>query len=120
MIQQKTVNVRGTDYMLTHLPATKGVRVLKQLGKLVGPAIGSYQSAGIPAAIAVLFENIESVDVENLIKELVGSASKGSMGINFDMEFAGQYDKLMLLVQEVVEFNFGSVFTLLGSEESHL
>lgn len=120
MIQQKTVSVRGTDYMLTHLPATKGVRVLKQLGKLVGPAIGSYQSAGIPAAIAVLFDNIESVDVETLIKELVGSASKGSMGINFDMEFAGEYDKLMLLVQEVVEFNFGSVFTLLGSEEKPL
>ena len=120
MIQQKMVTVRDTEYMLTHLPATRGVRVLKQLGKLVGPAIGSYQAGGIPAAVEVLFNNIESVDVENLIKELVGSASKGSMAINFDMEFAGQYDKLMLLVQEVVEFNFGSVFTLLGSDESLL
>lgn len=120
MIQQKVVTVRDTEYMLTHLPATKGVRILKHLGKLVGPAIGSYQSGGIPAAVEVLFSNIESVDVEALIKELVGSASKGSMAINFDMEFAGQYDKLMLLVQEVVEFNFGSVFTLLGSDESLL
>jgi hypothetical protein len=39
------------------------------------------------------------------------------MAINFDMEFAGKYDKLFNLVKEILEFNFGSVFTLFGSEE---
>lgn len=120
MIQQKSTTIQGTEYLLTHLPATKGVRVLKQLGKLVGPAIGSYQEGGIPAAVEVLFNNIDTVDVESLIKELVNTVSKGSMAVNFDMEFAGQYDKLFLLVQEVVEFNFGSVFTLLGSDANPL
>lgn len=120
MIQQKPVNIQGTDYLITHLPATKGVRVLKQLGKLVGPAIGSYQEGGIPSAVEVLFNNIDTVDVEALIKELVNTVSKGSMAVNFDMEFAGQYDKLFMLVQEVVEFNFGSVFTLLGSDANPL
>lgn len=116
MIAQKTVNIRGEDFLLTHMPAGRGVRVLKQLGKLAGPALSSYQASGITGAVSALFDNIDAVDVENLIKELVSTASKGSMAINYDMEFAGAYDKLFLLVQEVVEFNFGSVFTLLGSE----
>lgn len=116
MIQQKTVTIKGTDYMITHMPAGRGVRVLKQIGKLVGPAFSSLQAGGMAAAITALFDNIDSVDVESLIKELVSSASKGSTAINYDMEFAGAYDKLFLLVQEVVEFNFGSVFTLLDSD----
>lgn len=116
MILQKQITVQGTDYTITHLPTTKGIRVLKQIGKLVGPAMLSYQGGGVAAAIGAIFENIDSVDVESLIKELIASVSKGSMAINYDMEFAGEYDKLYQLVQEVVEFNFGSVFTLLGSD----
>jgi len=117
MIEQKVVSIKGTDFSITHLPASKGVRVLKQLGKLSGPAFSSYQDGGLSAAIAALFDNIDSVDVEQLIRDLVATASKGSMAINYDMEFAGKYDTLFLLVKEVIEFNFGSVFTLLGSEE---
>lgn len=116
MIEQKHVTIKGESYMLTHMPASRGIRVLKQLGKLVGPAIGSIQAGGMSAAISTLFDNIDAVDVETLIKELVSTASKGNVAINYDMEFAGAYDKLFLLVQEVVEFNFGSVFTLLDSD----
>lgn len=118
MIGQKTVNIKGDSFLLTHLPATKGIKVMKQIGKLSGPAIGAMtKEAGLMGALQALFDNIDSVDVESLIRELVNSASKGSVGINFDMEFAGQYDKLYLLVKEIVEFNFGSVFTLIGSGE---
>lgn len=117
MIGQKTVTVKDTDYVITHMPAGKGVRILKQIGKLVGPAFTSLQAGGTAAAIASLFDNIDNVDVEALIRELISTASKGSVAINYDMEFAGAYDKLFLLAQEVVEFNFGSVFTLLGSDD---
>lgn len=116
MIAQKTVNIRGEDFILTHMPAGRGVRVLKQLGKLAGPALVAQSTTGLAGALSALFDNIDTVDVESLIKELVGTASKGNMAINYDMEFAGAYDKLFLLVQEVVEFNFGSVFTFLGSD----
>lgn len=114
MIQQKTVVIKGDSYVLTHLSATKGIKTLKQIVKLVGPAI-AVQDGGLMGALGKLFENLDSVDVESLIRELVNSASKGSVAINFDTEFAGEYDKLFMLVKEVVEFNFGSVFTLLGS-----
>lgn len=114
-IGQKHVNILGTDYMITHFPAMRGTRVLKQLTTLIGPSFAALQAGGdLGAALNILFSNLDQ-NVEQLIVELVSTCSKGSVGINFDMEFAGEYDKLFLLVKEVVEFNFGSVFTLLGS-----
>lgn len=125
MIEQKTITVLDTDYMLTHFPATKGVRLLKQIIKLVGPAFAEISKGAqgeadaeqqiIGMAMEKLFENLDSVDIEALVKELVSSASKGSVGINFDNEFAGDYLRLFELVKAVVEFNFGSVFTLVGT-----
>ena len=116
MIQQKHVTIKGTDYMITHLPAIRGTRVLKQIIKLVGPSFAQFQnSQNLSGALTVLFENLDSVGVEQLIQELISTVSKGSTGINYDMEFAGEYDKLFLLVKEIVEFNYGSVFQMLGS-----
>ncbi len=116
-IGQKQVTILGTEYLITHFPAMRGTRVLKQLTKILGPALVQMQGDGqdkIGNAMNALFENLDQ-GVEQLIVELVSTCSKGSVGINFDMEFAGEYDKLFLLVREVIEFNFGSVFTLLGS-----
>lgn len=118
MIQQKTVSVLGTDYLLTHIPAIRGTRMLKRLVKLVGPAMATFQKDNdLGGAMSALFESLDD-GVEALIVELVASATKGSVGINFDSEFAGEYDKLALLVKEIVEFNYGSVFSLLGSDAS--
>lgn len=116
-IQQKQVTVKGTEYLLTHIPAIRGTRMLKQIIKLVGPSFAKFQQEqNLGGAMSVLFDNLDAAGVEQLIIDLVASANKGSVGINFDMEFAGEYDKLYLLVKEIVEFNFGSVFTLFGSD----
>lgn len=117
MIEQKTVTVGGTEYILTQFPALKGLKLGKALIKLIGPSFAKFQeSQNLAGAMTALFDNLDSIAVEELIVHLVSSASKGSVGINFDSEFAGEYDKLFLLVKEVVEFNYGSVFTLLGSD----
>ena len=128
MIKQKTTTINGEEFLLSTIPATKGIKLLKQLTKLIGPSFTELLKGGentddsvSPMGIAMekLFDNLDTVDVESLIKELVASsATKGSMAINFDMEFSGEYGKLFTLVKEIVEFNYGSVFTLFGSEES--
>lgn len=116
MIEQKTVTVLGTDYMLTHMPAIRGTRMLKRIVKLVGPAMATFQKEqDLSGAMSALFDSLDD-GLEALLVELVASATKGSMAINFDSEFAGAYDRLFLLVQEIVEFNYGSVFQLLGSD----
>lgn len=117
-IQQKLVNVKGTDYLLNSIPAIKGTRLLKQIIQLVGPAFAEMQKegGGIAPALEVIFDKLDQAGVEQLIIDLIAlSVTKQGMNVNFDMEFASEYDRLFLLVKEVVEFNFGSVFTLLGS-----
>lgn len=116
-IKQKTVVIGEEEFLLNTLPATKGLKLLKQITKLVGPAFGEIlkgEDGGMNAAIEKLIENLDQVEVEVLVKELVSSATKGTIVINFDSEFSGEYDKLFKLVKEVVEFNYGSVFTLVG------
>lgn len=118
-IEQKVVSVAGSDFLITHLPASKGLVVMKDLVKLIGPVIGRLGTDTGPATIVeALAENIDNVDVTQLLQRLMVTVSKSNgQPLNFDMDFAGQYHVLLKLAQEVVEFNFGSVFTLLGSAE---
>ncbi|WOZ57485.1 tail assembly chaperone [Pseudomonas phage vB_PseuGesM_254] len=122
-IQQKPVTIQGTEFLISHLPTTRGITVMKQLVKVAGPAMAKFDSSGeegtaIAGVIGAVLDNLDQVDVENLIKQIVSSATlKNGMAIQFETEFAGAYDKLYLLLKEVVEFNFGSVFTLFGSGE---
>lgn len=118
-IQQKEVTVGSDVFMLTQMPATKGIKTLKQLLRLIGPAAAEiFQEGNVTKAVDRLVENIDSVDVEVLFKDLIATTAKQNMAVNFDNEFAGDYGKLMMLCKEVVEFNFGNVFTLLGSSAS--
>jgi hypothetical protein len=119
MLQQKQVVVNDCEYMITQFPATKGVRLAKQVGKLVAPVMRELYSedGGYLRAVEAFLLSLDDVDFETLSKDLIGSVSKQGMSINFDYEFAGKYDVLLRLLLEVIQFNFGSVFTLLGSEE---
>ena len=123
-IRQKTIEVNGSEYLITQLGAIKGTRVLKELTKLVGPAFAKLQtkdavgqSGTLGDALGILFENLDNANIEGIIMELANTVSKANgSAIVFDMEFAGEYDKLYLVLKEVLEFNFGSVFTLFGSQ----
>ncbi|WKV20447.1 hypothetical protein 16Q_054 [Pseudomonas phage 16Q] len=116
-IKQKEVTIKDETYLLTQLPGMTGLKLGKQLIKTLGPSFAVLQGegGGISAALNILFENLDD-NAEALVIALASSASKGSMAINFNSEFAGEYDKLFLLVKEIVEFNYGSVFQMLGSD----
>lgn len=136
MIEQRNVHFDGTDYMITQFKATLGIKLLKQLTKLLGPAFIELQRAGdtsdikgknaeeakakreenaMMSAAQILIDNLDNVEVEQLVLALMSGVTKGTMPINFDMEFAGKYDVLFSLLKEVVSFNYGNVFSKLGS-----
>lgn len=125
---QKIVPINGEDFQLNLFPGGKGLRLLNKIRGIAIPALAELQKeankgeeeAGdvIGVFISKVMEGMDKVDVEALVKELITSVSKDNMAINFDTEFAGEYDKLIALVKEVIMFNFGSVFTLVGSNES--
>lgn len=119
MISQKIVQIKGKDYILNQFPATKGVRILKELIKIVGTAFADIQEGnGVSVArvMSSIVDNLDKVEVDILLKDMLSGVNDGqsNMPINVDMEFAGRYDTLFELVQEVISFNFESVFTLAG------
>ena len=122
MLKQKEFEFEGVKYMATAFPAMKGLNIWKRITKLVGPALLAMAGDGsvldnksaMQLAAEALIEGLDRVEVEQLVQELVASVSKGNMTINFDMEFSASYDKLAVVVWEVVQLNFGSLFSKKG------
>jgi hypothetical protein len=122
-IQQLDVHIDGVDYKITQFLTTKGLGIEVKLMKLLGPSFMELQKASqdenaqeavLSAAITVLIEQFDKVDVVALIKELLSGVTKGTATINFDQEFAGRYGVIFDLVKEVLKFNFADVFSKLG------
>lgn len=135
-MKQKNIIINGQDYLLTTFKATIGLKLLKQLTKLIGPAFLELQKVDMSEAkgknaeqikerleeqammnaASVLIDNLDNVEVEALVFNLIDQGvTKGGMKLNFDIEFSGQFDVLFDLVKEVISFNYGNVFSKLGS-----
>lgn len=124
MREQKEVQVMGDTYLLNQFGALEGLKYQKALAAVIMPAIAEISSRddlsegeAISIGLNKLSENIDKLDETMIQAMVVRGATKGSVTINFDNEFAGKYNKLFMLLKEIVMFNFGSVFTMLGSEE---
>ena len=125
MREQKTVTVQGEEFLLNQFGAIEGLKYQKALAGVLMPAIAEISAQGeslseggaIAIGMSKLAENIDKIDERMIEAMVVRGATKGSVAINFDNEFAGNYSKLFMLLKEIVVFNFGSVFTMLGSEE---
>lgn len=121
-IDQKVVELNGNEYIIDALPATKGIVVLKQLTKLLGPSVSHLFNPvegenSMNKAVSALMESVDSVNLESLLKDLMASVTKNNVAINFDREFRGQYDLLFMLSKEVIELNYGSLFQIAGFAE---
>lgn len=114
MIEQKEVTIKGDKYLMTQFGGMKGIKIGKRVGKIILPVIGvafSEEEGSVGNILNVVVENLDQLD-EQLIMELVGSVTKNGVAIDFDREFAGNYDTLFKLLQEVIQFNFDSLFQL--------
>lgn len=114
MIEQKEVTIKGEKYLMTQFGGIKGVKLGKRVGRILLPILGvafSEGEADMKSIITVIVDNLDYLD-EQLIMELVGSVTKNGVQIDFDKEFAGNYDTLFKLLKEVIEFNFNSLFQM--------
>lgn len=119
-ITRKSVPIGDAQYEIQAFPATKGIRIFKNLAKLIGPALKALseskneEEASI-MAIGALMESMDDVAVDELMQQLMSGVTKDKMAINFDTEFMADYGKLVKLAQEVVALNWGSLFNVLGT-----
>jgi len=124
MREQKQVTIGKSQYLLHQFGAIEGIRYQKALAAVILPAIAEITKSGgmsdegaMSIAMGKLAENIDKIDEKMIEAMVVRGATKDSVAINFDNDFAGKYMELFQLLKEIVMFNFGSVFTMLGSDE---
>ena len=121
------VNLEGEEYVVTPIPAIKGLSFMRRLTKLLGPSMtalfsqskdaeeaGEVGMDSMQKAVDLLVENMDSPEIEQLILDLMKTVTKNGQPLNFNMEFTASYGKLFKLLTEVVKVNFGSLFQLSG------
>lgn len=122
MREQKQVEINGDTYLITQFPARKGIRIGKKVAKIILPAIGKMyggdeKELNLGDMFEVIAENLDELD-DKTIDELLSETTVNKYTIDADNLFAGNYGTLFLLLWEIIEFNFSSVFsTLTGDTE---
>ena len=118
-VLSQAVELGDSSYQITQFTATKGLRFFRMISKYAAPLIGLMSAKegdgdAVSQAIEALMENLGDDKFDVLIKDMYNASGFVSQGDgqqpNFDFFFAGNYDKLITLITEIIKFNFGSVF----------
>jgi hypothetical protein len=115
----------GTSHTwsVQQFPATEGLRVFARLLQLIGPAAGQALAAlkggrglmdaevnsdALGAAVAALAARLDEDTVIGLVQRLLKEVRKDGREVLpvFDIEFMGQYGKLVQVLRLVLEHNF--------------
>ena len=115
MKNQKVVRINDKAYLINAFKGRMGWSFLPRLTKYIFPFItfvfnseGSEEDA-IPA-IMELLSGENAKEVEQLIIDIVENVQVDGMDIDFNDEFAQNYDALILLVVEVIKLNYFDSF----------
>lgn len=117
MIEQKEVKINEDTYLLTQFGGMKGLKYGKRVGRILLPIMsvvfsGDGEEVSMGRVIDVVVDNLDELDEDLIVKLVTEGVTKNGVQIDFDKEFAGNYDTLVKLLQEIVQFNFQSLFQL--------
>lgn len=116
-IETKRVTVCDTEFEITQFGGWKGIQLGRKILKIIAPVLpylmaASEDGAGMYDIVSMSGDIFDEVD-DALIKEILSLTYKDKRELNIDVDFAGNYDTLILLIVEVIKFNWGkSVFSL--------
>lgn len=114
MIEQKNVTVNGEEYLITQFGARKGWKLGRKVAKVMLPVISKFYSeegGSFGDMMEAVAENIDQLD-DQTIDELLSNVSYKKQQIDIDNHFAGNYGSMLLLIWEVIMYNFQDVFTM--------
>ena len=110
-IENKTVTVNGTEFEIEQFGGKQGSRLFKRVLKIVSPVMPllfeAYQEEGALVGLFGYAGEIFDMFDDELIDSLLSRTTKGKYAIDFDKDFAGEVDTLVLLLMEVIKFNWG-------------
>lgn len=127
MIQAKSKTIEGDKYTVTQMGARRALKIQAKLMKLAGPSLSiMLAQAGktvddaekcLPDVVLLLVNQLDEKTFDALVMELMQGIRKNDVEIvesTFDNEFGGELNKLFLVIQYVLEVNFGDFFSERG------
>ena len=108
---QKLVRLNDKAYMINAFKGLTGWSYLPRLTKYVFPFIGFMLNEGkgdeeVVGQLVNLLTGENAKEVEQLIIDMVSDIQVDNSRIDFDNEFAQNYDSLILLFVEVIKLNY--------------
>ena len=108
---QKVVRLNDKAYMINAFKGLTGWSYLPRLTKYVFPFIGFMFNEGkgdeeVVEKLVKLLTGENAKEVEQLIIDMVSDIQVDNSRIDFDNEFAQNYDSLILLFVEVIKLNY--------------
>ena len=110
-MSQHIERINNKAYVINSFKGREGWSYLPRLTKYVFPFIGFMfnenkdDSEIIPQLIGLLSDENQK-EVEQLLVDLVSNVEVDNMKIDFDKEFAENYDTFLLLVIQVIKLNY--------------
>lgn len=112
---QKVVKINGKGYLINAFKGVTGWSYLPRLTKYVFPFVGfmfdeNKADSDVMDEMVKLLSGDNAKEVVQLIQDIVSDVQTDGTNIDFNDEFAQNYDALILLVVEVIKLNYFDSF----------
>ena len=110
-MSQHIERINNKAYVINSFKGREGWSYLPRLTKYVFPFIGfmfneNKDDSEIISHLIGLLSDENQKEVEQLLVDLVANVEVDNMKIDFDKEFAENYDAFLLLVIQVIKLNY--------------
>lgn len=110
-MSQHIERINNKAYVINSFKGREGWSYLPRLTKYVFPFIGfmfneNKDDSEIVSQLIGLLSDENQKEVEQLLVDLVSNVEVDNMKIDFDKEFAENYDAFLLLVLQVIKLNY--------------
>ena len=110
-MSQHIERINNKAYVINSFKGREGWSYLPRLTKYVFPFIGfmfneNKDDSEIISQLIGLLSDENQKEVEQLLVDLVANVEVDNMKIDFDKEFAENYDAFLLLVIQVIKLNY--------------
>ena len=110
-MSQHIERINNKAYIINSFKGREGWSYLPRLTKYVFPFIGfmfneNKDDSEIISQLTGLLSDENQKEVEQLLVDLVSNVEVDNMKIDFDKEFAENYDAFLLLVIQVIKLNY--------------
>lgn len=113
--KQTIITINERTYIINAFKGLKGWSYLPRLTKYIFPFVGfifnqDSTDDDVIATLVSLLSGENAKEVEQLIIEMVSDVNVDGSRIDFDTEFAQNYDALLKLAVEVLKLNYQDSF----------